>query len=253
MKRIGSLPKTATATFRAFLLGLGFFAGLAHAEERNYVIVSSGACSLILDDVDVKSFRILIPFAHLQKLGDSQSPVRAHSCECLLLEGESQACIVEAVTKAARRVALSKSEEALLDGKIFVVIDDASQFSGLYAALNSNLPQRRATLAWRLLHSPSQATTASAGGASSGPPGGPAPPLTPAEPGHKGDSEGGKKKNKCELEPNVCMNVANGKSSMEFELKCEGMPPILVSTEGKAGLKIGPLEVSLSAGGDKKD
>jgi hypothetical protein len=41
------------------------------------------------------------------------------------------------------------------------------------------------------------------------------------------------------------------KPTAEFEVKCDGLPTIVVSTDGKAGLKLGPLEVSISAGEKK--
>lgn len=248
---IGAPRKAAIATFLASLFGLGFYATPARADKSSYVIVSSGACSLIFDDVDVKAYRILTPAARLKMLADSRSPLRAHSCECLLLGRDSQSCLLEATKKAARPASLSKDEEALLDGRIFVVIDDSSQFSALYNALNSDLPQRRSALAWKLLHAASPATTVSVGGANSGPP--TTPPVTPTWHGYNDSSGSGKKKRRCEIEPSVCMNVANGEPSMEFELKCEGWPPISVSTDGKAGLKIGPLNLSVSKNDDKKD
>jgi hypothetical protein len=53
-------------------------------------------------------------------------------------------------------------------------------------------------------------------------------------------------KKECELEPEVCVKPISKEVSANYELKCEGLPPIVVSTTGKTGLKIGPLELSFS-------
>jgi hypothetical protein len=65
----------------------------------------------------------------------------------------------------------------------------------------------------------------------------------------KGDDN---KKDRCELESNVCINPATNEPSAEFELKCEGLPTIVFSTDGKAGSKIGPVQVSVSTHREKE-
>jgi hypothetical protein len=57
-----------------------------------------------------------------------------------------------------------------------------------------------------------------------------------------------KEKRKCEVEPEVCLKPGTGELSANYEVKCEGLPPIIVSTDGKAGVKIGSMEVSVSIG-----
>jgi hypothetical protein len=197
-------------------------------------------CSVEVDKIAVKSFRLLIPASQLQVLTNSTTIIRVHVCECFLMGGDLQKCALDAVTKAAQQVQVSPQDAAALDGRIFVLIDDSADFAKVYSALISAYPPPTPSPAWRILH----------GGA---PPGGVTePPSQPPSPPPGGSKPSPVGERSCKISSTVCIEPKTDEASAEFELKCEGLPPIVFSTDGKAGLKIGPLEVSLSVGGSDK-
>jgi hypothetical protein len=231
-----------------------------HADNLEYVVLLPGtSCSIVVGDVNISKFRMLIPARQLAATANKTGILRIHVCECLLMGGDPQVCAIAAVTKAARHVRLTQDDERRLDGRIFVYIEKAADFGSLYSTLSSNYAPRTSNLAWKILHEP--ATPDAAPGATQTSPagsendaGGPHPPSPPSSSmsSHGNEKADNNKKNHCELESNVCINPATNEPSAEFELKCEGLPTIVFSTDGKAGLKIGPLEVSVSAHGGKE-
>ena len=168
--------------------------------------------------------------------------------------GDPRQCASAAVLKAARPLRLTPAEEMLLGGRIFVLVNDQAEFIKLYGALSATYPRYDTGFAWTTLRRVSQevATDTSGAGVAS-PPNGPAPPVPPAASAATGDSDinDKDKERRCELETNLCVNPATRDPSAEFELKCKGLPTVTFSTDGKAGLKIGPVEVSYSANGEK--
>jgi hypothetical protein len=228
------------------------------AESMNYVVLLPGqTCSIDFDDANIpsiRSFRILAPIGALDDLAKKAFVINAHVCECFLLPGDPRQCAAAVISKAARPLRLTQAEEMVLGGRIFVLVNDQVEFIKLYGALNATYPRYDSGFAWTTLRRVSQeiATNSSGAGAVS-PPNGPAPPAPPAGSASTGDSDTNDKDKErhCELETNLCVNPATRDPSAEFELKCKGLPTVIFSTDGKAGLKIGPVEVSLSANGEK--
>jgi hypothetical protein len=235
------------------LFALFFAAGLdlrpaGTAESMQYVILTAGtSCSIKVGNIDIKSFRILTPIQQLGAMADSNAIFSVHVCECLLLGGDKQKCAKSAMLKAARSLPLKQREKVRLGGRIFILIEKPSEFIGLYSALSASYPRPASNLAWQILHNVrDQPTTAPHG--SQPPPDGLEPTTPPIL------SDGGPnndKKNHCEVESNVCINPATRNPSMEFEFKCEGLPTMVFSSDGKAGIKIGAVEVSFSASDEK--
>jgi hypothetical protein len=218
---------------------------LAIARFPSPLIVTNGkSCSVVIAGTNIQAFHMLLPIDQLKLVADDRSILSVHVCECLLTPGDSRTCALATITKSALPIKLDDAQLRQLGGRIFIRIEDPSKFSELYSALNVNYSPPNYALAWQLLQS----------GAGVVPP--PPPTISPPPPSppdrnlplsERKDKES---KHHCELESSVCIN-SKGDPSAEFELKCEGLPPIIVSTDGKAGLKVGPLEVSISAGGSK--
>lgn len=225
---------------------------IAVAKNDNYVVVEPGpACSIIVGKLNVRSFHMLLPASRIADLATSNSIVNIHICECLLSPGDPQKCAIDAVSKNVLPVKIDPAEQTQLAGQIFIKVDDPSDFAKLYAALTTLYPHEPLPAAWAILHRavkerPSVARS-SAGGIS--PPKGPSnpPTLPPSPPSASMLGDEDKKKKQCELETNVCINPASGAPSAEFEVKCKGFPTIVFSTDIKAGIKVGPVEVSVSA------
>jgi hypothetical protein len=229
----------------AFLPNRGFAAG-----PSKYAILTKGqSCSLDIAEVQITSFRLLAPMEQIDKL-TKDGLINVHVCECYLV-GNTKKCILDAVRKAELLQSLKKDELDLLGGKMFLLIENREEFAALYMALQTGSSSAAFDLASRLLQQSKVAPPTVAP-----PPTSPPPPSPPTPSGHlAGDAE--KRHRRCEAEPQICVKPKKTdehetKSSdgpdvtAEFEVKCEGFPPIIVSTEGKAGFKVGPLEVSIS-------
>jgi|SRR5580700_2999287 hypothetical protein len=210
------------------------------ATIEQYVVVLPGpTCSIVVGNIDIKSFRLLIPASRLRSLANNTAIVQVHVCECYLLQGDPQKCALDAVTKAARQVPMAQQEATMLGGQIFMLVEDSTDFAKLYSALSSAYPPQTGSPASRILH-----------GIGAPPGRAAAPPPQPPPPGGRLPSPVGEQQNKkksCEVSPSVCIDPKTDELSAEFEFKCEGLPTFVFSTDGKAGLKIGPLEVSVSA------
>lgn len=235
------------------LFALFFAAGLdlrpaRTAESMQYVILTPGtSCSIKVGNVDIKSFRILTPIQQLGAMADSNAIFSVHVCECLLLGGDKQKCAKSAMLKAARPVPLKQREKVWLGGRMFIFIENPSEFIGLYSALSASYPRPASNLAWQILHNVRDQPTTAPDGSEPPPDGlGPTTPPILSDGGLKND-----KKDLCEVERNVCINPETGNPSVEFELKCEGLPTMVFSTDGTVGMKIGPVEVSFSARHEK--
>jgi hypothetical protein len=234
------------------------FAELSYAasDERYVAVLPGPTCSIKVDNVSVKSFRILIPARRLKDIANSTAVITVHVCECFLQGGDQKECAFEAVTKAARQVQVSREDAALLGDRIFVFLQDPNEFVSIYSALTAAYPTRTSNIAWHLLRDLNPATSTAAAGGTGGTGGGRVePPLQPPPDGPKPIPpilQEREKKRSCEIEPNVCINPKTNETSAEFEMTCEGFPPIVFSTDGKAGFKIGPVEVSISVGGGDK-
>ncbi|KGT77967.1 hypothetical protein MA20_20185 [Bradyrhizobium japonicum] len=230
----------------ALLPGPSFAAG-----PTKYAVLTQGkSCSLDISEVSIKSFRLLAPVDQIDKLA-GKGIISVHVCECYLTAGNLQKCMLDAVRKAELPQSLTKNQTDLLAGKLFLLLSDRDEFVALYLALQSDSSAAAFELASRLLQQ-----SAAAPPVAPPPPAPPSPPP-PREPTKNVDAEGAKHHRSCEVEPQICVkpkksDEKEAKSSegsdlvAEFELKCEGFPPIIVSTEGKAGFKVGPLEVSVS-------
>jgi hypothetical protein len=241
------------------LTPLSIFSGrpLFAANADQYVLVLPGpTCSIKIENVDVKTFRMLLPVDQVKRVVNSTTIISVHVCECFLLGGDLQKCALDAITKAARPVQLPTQDAALLAGRIFVFIESTDEFSKVYLSLSSAYPRQASNVAWRILRAATPSSAAGPGAPPSAlppqspPPQSPPPAITPGA--SAGDEQQPERKRACEVESNVCVNPKTDETSAEFELKCEGLPPIVFSTDGKAGLKIGPLEISLSVGGGDK-
>lgn len=220
------------------------------AGPTKYAILTQGtSCSLDISEVSIKSFRLLAPVNQIDKLA-SKGIINVHVCECYLMAGNLQKCMLDAVRKAETPQSLTKEQADLLGGKMFLLLPDRDEFVALYLALQSESSAAAFELASRLLQQVAVTPSPDA-------PAPPAPPPPPREPAKNVDAEGGKRHRSCEVEPQICVKPkkSEGKESKssegpdlvaEYELKCDGFPPIIVSTEGKAGFKVGPLEVSVS-------
>ncbi|WP_439360493.1 hypothetical protein [Bradyrhizobium sp. DASA03007] len=219
------------------------------AGPTKYAILTQGtSCSLDISEVSIKSFRLLAPVDQIHKLA-GKGIINVHVCECYLMAGNLQKCVHDAIRKAETPQSLTKEQADLLGGKMFLVLPDRDEFVALYLALQSESSAAAFELASRLLQQAAVAPSPDA------PP--PPTPPPPREPAKNADPEGAKRHRSCEVEPQICVKPkkSEGKESKssegpdlvaEYELKCEGFPPIIVSTEGKAGFKVGPLEVSVS-------
>jgi hypothetical protein len=207
----------------------------AHSEQ--YVVLRPGpTCSVKIGDVDLKSFRMLVPIAHVDKFVNRTAIVTVHVCQCLLESGDPQKCALDAMIKSAQRLQVGESAEGELGGRIFIYLTNASEFLDLYTALNLSYPDPAPALAWQILRNL--------------PP--PPPPPPPPVPNLIFDPDNHEKGGqRCHIEPSLCVSPDITKPTVEFEVKCEGLPTIVISTDGKAGLKLGPLEVSISAGKEK--
>lgn len=218
------------------------------AGPTKYAILTQGtSCSLDISEVSIKSFRLLAPVNQIDKLA-GKGIINVHVCECYLMGGNLQKCMLDAVRKAETPHPLTKEQADLLGGKMFLLLPDTDEFVALYLALQSDSSAAAFELATRLLQQAAVARSPDAP---------PAPPPPPREPPKKVDAEGAKRHRSCEVEPQICVKPkkSEGKETKssegpdlvaEFELKCEGFPTIIVSTEAKAGFKVGPLEVSVS-------
>jgi hypothetical protein len=228
----------------AFLPNHGFAAG-----PSKYAILTKGkSCSFDIAEVSIKSFRLLAPMEQIDKLAN-KGLVNVHVCECYLMPGNLQKCMLDAVRKAELFPNLRRDEIDLLGGKMFLLVENRDEFVALYMALQSGSSPAAFDLASRLLRDSNIAP----------PPAAPPPPAPPSPPSPTGrsDIEAARRHRSCEVEPQICVkpkkaDEQDSKSSnnpdvtAEFEVKCEGFPPIIVSTEGKAGFKVGPFEVSVS-------
>ncbi|MDA9523403.1 hypothetical protein XI06_24750 [Bradyrhizobium sp. CCBAU 11434] len=220
------------------------------AGPTKYAILTQGtSCSLDISEVSIKSFRLLAPVNQIDKLA-GKGIINVHVCECYLMAGNLQKCVLDTIRNAETPQSLTKEQADLLGGKMFLLLPDRDEFVALYLALQSESSAAAFELASRLLQQAAVAPSPDA-------PPPPAPPPPPREPAKNVDAEGAKRHRSCEIEPQICVKPKKsaGKESKssegpdlvaEYELKCEGFPPIIVSTEGKAGFKVGPLEVSLS-------
>ncbi|MDA9481417.1 hypothetical protein XI07_05230 [Bradyrhizobium sp. CCBAU 11445] len=222
------------------------------AGPTKYAILTQGtSCSLDISEVSIKSFRLLAPVNQIDKLA-GKGIINVHVCECYLMAGNLQKCMLDAVRKAETPQSLTREQTDLLGGKMFLLLPDRDEFVALYLALQSESSAAAFELASRLLQQVAVAPSPDAP-----PPPAPPPPPPPREPAKNVDAEGAKRHRSCEVEPQICVKPkkSEGKESRssegadlvaEYELKCDGFPPIIVSTEGKAGFKVGPLEVSVS-------
>jgi hypothetical protein len=234
MKAFGQhLPVIASLLALTFVPALG----TVPARSEQYVVLRPGpTCSVKIGDVDLKSFRMLVPVAHVDKFVNRTAIVTVHVCQCLLESGDPQKCALDAMIRSAQRLQVGETAESQLGGRIFIYLTNASEFVNLYTGLNLNYPDPAPALAWQILRNL--------------PP--PPPPPPPAVPNLIIDNDNhGKSGQRCHIEPSLCISPDITKPTAEFEVKCEGLPTIVVSTDGKAGLKLGPLEVSISAGGEK--
>ena len=219
---------------------------IAVAKNDNYVVVRPGpACSIIVGKLDVRSFHMLLPASQIKNLVTNTSIVNIHVCECLLSPGDPQKCAIKAVSSNVLSVKLDPAEQTQLAGRIFIMVDDPSDFLELYATFRTLYPHDSMAPAWDILH---QAVSIP-------PPPPPPPPITPTPPPPipptpSPDHED--KKKQCELETNVCINPKSHAPSAEFEVKCKGLPTMVFSSDIKAGFKVGPVEVSVSAEGTKE-
>jgi hypothetical protein len=228
----------------AVLPDRGFAAG-----PSKYAILTKGkSCSFDIAEVSIKSFRLLAPMEQIDKLAN-KGLVNVHVCECYLMPGNLQKCVLDAVRNAEVLPNLRKDEADLLGGKMFLLIENRDEFVALYMALQTGSSPAAFDLASRLLRDSSIAP----------PPAAPPPPAPPSPPRPTGRSDLNAEKGHrhCEVEPQICVkpkksdekdSKASDSSDVtaEFEVKCEGFPPIIVSTDGKAGFKVGPLEISVS-------
>ncbi|MGY3473616.1 hypothetical protein [Bradyrhizobium ottawaense] len=220
------------------------------AGPTKYAILTQGtSCSLDISEVSIKSFRLLAPVNQIDKLA-GKGIINVHVCECYLMAGNLQKCMLDAIRKVEAPQSLTKEQGDLLGGKMFLLLPDRAEFVALYLALQSESSAAALELASRLLQQAAVAPSPDA-------PPPPAPPPPPREPAKNVDAKGAKGHRSCEVEPQICVKPkkSEGKESKssegpdlvaEYELKCDGFPPIIVSTEGKAGFKVGPLEVSVS-------
>jgi hypothetical protein len=225
----------------AFLPDRGFAAG-----PSKYAILTKGkSCSFDIAEVSIKSFRLLAPMEQIDKLA-GKGLVNVHVCECYLMPGNLQKCVLDAVRNAEVLPNLRKEEANLLGGKMFLLIENQEDFVALYMALQTGSSPAAFDLASRLLRDSNIAP----------PPVAPPPPTPPSPPSPTGKSglDAEKGHRRCEVEPQICLKPKKSDEkdsnssdiTAEFEVKCEGFPPIIVSTEGKAGFKVGPIEISVS-------
>jgi hypothetical protein len=248
----------------ATLPNKGFAAG-----PTKYAILANGpTCSIKIENTSIKSFRLLAPTDQIDKLA-SKGLVTVDVCECYLMPGNAQKCMLDQVRKTEFVQALKKDEVDLLAGKMYLFVENRDDFVALYMALQTSSSTAGLELASRLVQ---QSRAASPPPAT--PPSAASPPAPPPPPRAGGEAslEAEKRNRGCEVEPQICVKPkkpAEGESkapggpetkpareamstsdgtdfTAEFEVKCEGLPPIIVSTEGKAGFKVGPLEVSIS-------
>jgi hypothetical protein len=243
--------KLLAGSFLIAVLSAAFGWPAVAENNEQYVMVSPGhACSLEVENIGIKSFRMLIPVARLKDITENTAILSVHVCECYLLGGDQQKCALDAITKTARQVDVAPQDTALLGGRIFILLEDSTDFAKIYTGLRSMYPPPTWNAAWRIMHDLDASALPQTGrGAepSSLPPPPPAgPTLSPAH------EQQQKKKHSCEVSSNVCIDPKTNEASAEFELNCDGLPPIVFSTDGKAGLKLGPLEISLSVGGSDK-
>ena len=237
----------APALLFAALLAVAFGTAGNAATTDQYVLLSPGpACAVDIFNIGVKSFRVLIPAARLQNLIGSTAIVSVHVCECALMGGDPEKCALDRVTKSARPVEISPDDVAALGGKMFVLIQDPDDFAKVYAALTSTYRSQTPNPAFRIMHDPRANGAAPPGGGSIPPSQPPAPPPSGSNASLTGPDQD--KKKACEVSSSVCIDPKTLEASIEFEVNCDGLPPIVFSTDGKAGVKIGPLEISVSAG-----
>src|SRR5258708_16387302 len=96
----------------AFLPNHGFAAG-----PSKYAILTKGkSCSFDIAEVSIKSFRLLAPTDQIDKLAN-KGLVNVHVCECYLMPGNLQKCMLDAVRKSDLLPNLRKDEVHSLAGK----------------------------------------------------------------------------------------------------------------------------------------
>jgi hypothetical protein len=249
-----AIGRSVPAFFVAMLMAPPTLAG---TENLDYVIVGPHpACSIIAGEVHVRKFHVLLPASEIAAFASNKSIVSVDVCECALLGGDLQTCAIEGLSKKAQPVKMGPVERALLGGRIFIRVNDPDDFENLYAILHTLYPSQ--TLATtdifdRILKEQIAVAPSSAGGIQP-PQEPPSPPtITPSHEPQSGGRDDKEKKKRCEIEPSVCVSVSTGVPSVEFEVKCKVYPTVVFSTELKASLKAGPVTVSFSAEGEKKE
>jgi hypothetical protein len=141
-----------------------------------------------------------------------------------------------------------RTDPSILGDRVYLRLNRPEDYFKLYSASSADGVPAQVDLASQIFEAPVSAPSSGLGGSNGGTPGnggtgggGGGRIDLPAFNNDTGDKD--KKKKKCELEPaEVCVKPSNHEVSAKFELKCEGVPPIVVSTSGEAGVKVGPLE-----------
>ncbi|RXG85852.1 hypothetical protein EAS61_34895 [Bradyrhizobium zhanjiangense] len=106
------------------------------------------SCSLDIWQVSIKSFRLLAPVNQIDKL---EGIINVHVCECYLVAGNLQKCMLDAVTKAETPQSLTKEQADCSAGRCFLLLPDGNEFVALYLALRSESSAAAFVLASRLL------------------------------------------------------------------------------------------------------
>jgi hypothetical protein len=149
----------------------------------------------------------------------------------------------EVIRKNMTEIKFETSNPVALGDRMYLRVDP-EDFDRLYHATSfasSSSLQDRIFSAAKV----STGLSGDSGGANNGGNGGDQglPPVSGNNSTDEPDKTTKDKEKTCEIEPAVCVSPTSGKSAIELELKCKGLPLIVVSTNGDVNVKLGPISL----------